>query len=191
MRTLVDQLEQSLGARLFYLSLFAALAIPDIAGALDSDDGQANGERYARWFDTWVRPVFGETTAATLRQRLPDIPTELLAQMGPDSNPLTGQACYRFRCSMLHQGSSQHSKGPYARIMFVEPETSSGTIHASIVNDALVIDLPTFCREVVTGTRRWLDQAESSSRYQTNYERFAKRHPRGLRPYIGGAPVIG
>jgi len=75
--------------------------------------------------------------------------------------------------------------------MFVEPGTSSGTIHASVVNDALVIDSPRFCREVVTGTRRWLDQVEDSPRFQANYERFAKRHPQGLPPYIGGAPVIG
>jgi len=41
MRLLLDQIEQSLNHKLYYLSLMAVLAIPDIAGALDSDDGCA------------------------------------------------------------------------------------------------------------------------------------------------------
>jgi hypothetical protein len=191
MRTLVDQLEQSLQARLYYLSLLAALAIPDIAGALDSDDGRANGERYAQWFEVWVRPVFGEAMAATLRARLPPEVLASLPAMNEPMNPLTGQACYHFRCSMLHQGSSQNPNGQFARIIFVEPGASTGTVHASVANDALIIDLPMFCQEVIRGTRRWLDSVQGSPKFEANYERFARRHPEGLPPYIGGVPVIG
>jgi len=190
MRTLVDQLEQSLGAKLFYLSLFGTLAIPDIAGALDSDDGHANGERYAQWFDAWVRPVHGESVDVAFIRDLPKSVSERF-QLPQSGNPLTGEACYQFRCSMLHQGRSQLRKSPYERVLFVEPGTSTFTIHASVLSGALVIDLPTFCGEVVTGTRRWLDQAEGSAKFQANYERFAKRHPKGLAPYIVGPPVIG
>jgi hypothetical protein len=42
MRTLIDQIESSLGSGAYYLSLFGALAIPDIAGALSSEDGEAS-----------------------------------------------------------------------------------------------------------------------------------------------------
>jgi hypothetical protein len=184
MRTLVDQLEQSLSSRLYYLSLFAALTIPDIAGALDSDDGQATGERYALWFDAWIRPEFAKQVLASL-------PPQVRSTIPSQDGPLTGDACYRFRCSLLHQGSSQHPKSPYTRIIFIEPGAVAGAIHGGIVEGALLIDLPTFCREVIGGTRCWLDRVEGSSRYETNYERFAKRHASGLSPYVGGVPVVG
>jgi hypothetical protein len=45
MRLLLDQLEQSLNSGHYYLSLFTALTLPDIAGAMDSDDGLATGAR--------------------------------------------------------------------------------------------------------------------------------------------------
>jgi hypothetical protein len=60
LRDVIDQIEQSLQTRLYYLSLFAALAVPDIAGALEAPDGQANGDRYAAWYEQWARPRLRE-----------------------------------------------------------------------------------------------------------------------------------
>jgi hypothetical protein len=184
MRSLIDQLEQSLGSRLYYLSLFAALTIPDIAGALDSDDGQANGARYVAWFDEWVRSLI----AHDLMEKLPP---EIRSIVPAPDNPLTGEVCYRFRCSLLHQGSSRHPKSPYARVVFIEPGATSNVIHGTLVHDLLVVDLPTFCQEVATGARSWLDRVEGTQRYKENYDRFARRHADGLRPHIVGVPVIG
>jgi hypothetical protein len=184
MRSLVDQIEHSLDTGLYYLSLFGALAVPDIAGALDSADGQANADRYKSWYERWVRPRFKESvqrhfSSAGLRQ-LPEV-----------ENPLTGDACYRFRCSLLHQGSSQHPKSPYARVIFIEPGATTNVVHYCTLNDALCIDLPSFCREVTEGARLWLTEVEGTEPYETNYNRFARRHPGGLRPYIDGVAVVG
>ncbi len=184
MRTLTTQLQQSLETGLYYLSLFTALAIPDIAGALDSDDGQASGERYKVWYETWVRPRFREAVLAEIR--LP-VGTEINDLV----NPLDGETCYRFRCSLLHQGSSQHPKSQYTRILFVEPGATTTIVHYSRFDGALCIDLPRFCTEVVAGTTLWLESVESSARFKNNYDRFARRHPQGLAPYIGGVPVVG
>jgi hypothetical protein len=184
MRVLIEQVEQSVSQRLYYVALIAALAVPDIAGALDSTDGKATGVRYASWFDEWVRPVFGEDVMAT-------VPAVIRARVPPPDNPLTGDACYQFRCSLLHQGSLQHPKSPYARIMFIEPGAISNVVHGRVLGDALTIDLPRFCREVVIGTQRWLAKVEGTANYEANYSRFAKRHANGLKPYIVGVPVIG
>ncbi len=184
MRTLIDQLERSLESGLYYLSLFGALAIPDIAGALNSDDGQANGERYKSWYEEWVRPRFNEIA-------LENMPPEHRQYVGELENPLTGDTCYRFRCSLLHQGSSQHPENPFSRIIFIEPGATSNVIHYVVLNDALCIDLNSFCLEVTSGARMWLEKVESTSRYQSNYDKFARRHPEGLKPYIGGVAVIG
>lgn len=184
MRTLIGHVEKSLGSGTYYLSLFGALAIPDIAGALASEDGEASGKKYAEWYDAWARPQFVEVAKAAF-------PEHVRPYVSDIENPLTGEACYRFRCSLLHQGSSQHPKSPYSRIMFIEPGTTTNIVHYGRIGDALCIDLNLFCREVVAGARHWLQTVETIPLYQKNYERFARRHAGGLAPYIVGVPVIG
>jgi len=181
---MIDQIEASLSSGLYFLSLYSALTIPDIAGALSSENGEASGAKYAAWFEQWVRPRFFETI-------LSSVPLEHRQFINPIENPLTGEACYRFRCSLLHQGSSQHPKSPFSRIMFIEPGSTTNVIHYGQMNDALCIDLNLFCREMIAGTRLWLKQAAQDANYIKNYEKFARRHAQGLEPYIVGVPVIG
>jgi hypothetical protein len=184
MHTLVDQIEASLGSGHYFLSLYTALTIPDIAGALASENGEASGAKYAAWFEQWVRPRLSETALAL-------VPPEHRQYIQPIDNPLTGEACYRFRCSLLHQGSSQHPKSPFSRIMFIEPGSTTNVIHYAQMNDALCVDLNLFCREMISGARLWLKQAEKDAHYIKNYEQFAHRHVGGLAPYIVGVPVVG
>jgi hypothetical protein len=184
MRTLIDQVEASLGSGLYFLSLYTALTIPDIAGALSSENGEASGPKYVGWFESWARPRFFETVFASL-------PPEHRKHIRQIENPLTGEACYRFRCSLLHQGSSQHPKSPFDRIMFIEPGVTTNVIHYGRMNDALCIDLNLFCRELIAGARLWLQQAEHEANYIKNYAHFARRYAQGIAPYIVGVPVIG
>ncbi len=183
MLTLINQIEGSLSSGLYFLSLYTALTIPDIAGALGSDNGIASGPKYAFWFEQWVRPRFLETV-------LDSIPPEHRQHVKMD-NPLTGEDCYHFRCSLLHQGSSQHPKSQFSRIMFIEPSATTNIVHYGQLNDALCIDLNLFCREVISGARLWLKQAEQEDNFIKNYERFVRRYPNGLTPYIVGVPVVG
>lgn len=184
MRDLVDQLEASLEQPIYFLSLFMALVVPDIAGALESADGLASGKKYAAWYDKWARPQYG----AVLRENLPP---QAAAHAGGSESPMTGEACYRFRCSLLHQGTTQHPKSPYSRIIFVEPNTPGIAMHGNILKDALNIDARYFCREIILGARAWLDIAEGTETFTKNYDAFVRRYPQGLPPYIVGAPVIG
>src|SRR3990172_1225242 len=87
MRALVDQLEQSLASGQYFLSLFTALTLPDIAAALDAPDGLANGQRYASWYEKWVRPQFREAILASLPASLPAEEREYIGQ-GLQSPPL-------------------------------------------------------------------------------------------------------
>jgi len=183
MRDVIGQLERSLDQPVYFLSLFAALAIPDIGGALDSDDGSANGDRYKAWYERWARPQFAKMLRDTL-------PPEIRDHVSV-KNPLTGDACYRFRCSLLHQGTTQHPKSPYSRIIFVEPGATTNTFHYNILNDALNIDLGLFCREIAVGAREWLAAVEGTDLFKANYDKFARRYPDGLAPYFVGVPVIG
>ena len=105
MRDLLEQIREALrNPRLYYLALFASLALPDICGAINSEDGKANKWKYVKWYDQYV------------------------ARTCPF---LTGEDCYRFRCSLLHQGSTQHPKSSYARIVFVEPSATASVFHCN------------------------------------------------------------
>ena len=165
MQDLLDQIRKASDARLYYVSLMSALALPDICGALEATDGLANGARYEAWFDKHVGPKY--------------------------SGFLTGADCYLFRCSFLHQGRTQHPRGTYSRILFLEPGTSGYVMHRNILNDALNIDVRIFCDDLVSAVEAWLPEAKKLPHFADNLSQFVTRHPNGLPPYVGGISVIG
>ena len=165
MKNLLNQIHQGLEANLYYLSLFVALSIPDICGAIESENGEASGKKYEDWFENYVAPKY--------------------------NGFLSGADCYKFRCSLLHQGSSQHPKNKYSRVLFVEPSATTNVFHNNIMNDALNIDVRIFCQDIINGVNQWLQKVENTDLYKTNYDKFMRRYPDGLKPYIVGVPVIG
>ena len=172
MRTLISQTRKALDAGLYYLALFGALTIPDIAGALGSEDGRASGKHFAAWYEEWVRPRLKESRGR--------------------ENPLTGEACYGFRCAMLHQGRSQQANGQYSHIMFIEPGHPNYSIHYCVIGgNALLIQLAEFVQEVLQGCELWINRVQGTDPFEKNYAIFARRHPEGLAPYVRGVPVVG
>ncbi|MGH9012507.1 MAG: hypothetical protein ACRDZ1_00975 [Acidimicrobiia bacterium] len=165
MNDFLDQVEAAANdGRLYYIALLGALTVPDICGALEAKDGQATGDRFKAWYD---------------------------AHVAPQQKFLTGEDCYRFRCSFLHQGSTQHPKSGYSRILFVEPGAASNVVlHMNVMMDALNIDARLFCLEVVDAARHWLTGVVGTEPYETNLNAFVRRYPDGLPPYIGGVSVI-
>lgn len=172
MRTLITQTRKALEAELYYVALFTALSIPDMAGALESIDGRASGKRFAAWYEAWVRPRLKESRGR--------------------ENPLSGEACYGFRCAMLHQGRSQRANDQYSHIMFIEPGHPNYSIHYCLVSArVLLIQLDEFVQEVLQGCELWLGAVQGTEPFERNYAHFAKRHPQGLTPYVVGVPVVG
>lgn len=184
MKLLIEQLENSLNSGNYFLSLFTALSFPDIAGAMDSENGQADSSKYKAWYEKWVRPRFVDN----LMQSCPAHAREYIKNM---ENPLDGESCYFFRCSMLHQGRTVHPKNTFERIIFIEPRSTTNKFHYVLMNKALCIDLVDFCKEVIAGAKMWMESVEGTEQYKINYQNFAKRHETGLKPYIVGVPVIG
>lgn len=165
MRNFLCQIESALEMNLYYVSLLASLAIPDICGAIDSKDGIATREKYAKWFDKYAGQKY--------------------------KGKFCGEDCYRFRCSFLHQGSSQRSDAKYSRILFIEPSANMPVIaHNNILRDALNIDVRKFCLDIIEGARKWLSEVEQTEQYEKNYSKFMRRYPNGLPRYIGGVPII-
>lgn len=164
MEELLGQIEKSVTSGSYLLGLYVALALPDICGALESNNGVATGNRYQAWFNKWVAPKYGGT--------------------------LTGAQCYAYRCGVLHQGRSKHNNLGYSKIIFLEPN-SRMVLHRNIFNDAYNIDLKIFCGDIVTSVREWLPTVADNINFKKNYEHFMKRHANGIAPYVVGVPVIG
>ena len=118
MEFFLREIEKSLDNELYFIALQSALTLPDICAALQSPNGETTGSQYIQWYNTYAK----ETGQCSI----------------------SGDDCYRFRCSCLHQGSSQHPKSSYRRIMFVIPNTQT-TLHKNVINDALNIDVKIFC----------------------------------------------
>ncbi len=168
MRDLFQQIERAAAANLYYVALLAGLSLPDICGAMESDNGEANRKKYIAWFDRWVAPKY----------------------MVRGASSLSGEVCYYYRCSSLHQGRAAHPRLGYSRVLFVEPGATTNVFHNNILNDALNIDLRLFVRDLLAGALEWLQQAEGSVNYKRNFALFMQRYPNGLAPYIVGVPVI-
>lgn len=165
MRDFFDQVDAATNGGLYYIGLLGALAIPDLCGAMQADDGIATKPLYIGWFDDYVGAKY--------------------------EGLLTGADCYDLRCGFLHQGRLHRAGSRYARVIFLEPGTSTNIFHKNVMDDVLNIDVRIFCNDMTEAARNWLRTAEDSDLYRQNIDNFLKRHPEGLAPYIVGVPVIG
>ncbi|MEK6759104.1 MAG: hypothetical protein AABY51_04975 [Deltaproteobacteria bacterium] len=165
MEEFLNQIEDSYKIGHFYLALFCCLTLPDICGAISSDDGIATGQKYKNWFNTYVAPNYGGN--------------------------FNGSNCYAFRCAALHQGRSDHRDLGYARIVFLVPTaTNESLMHNNVLNDSLNLDVVAFCHDIVGAVRTWMRCEASKPVFQRNMATFLKRHEGGLEPYIVGTDVL-
>lgn len=195
MHVLLDQLESSLETENYYLSLFMALTIPDIASAMESEDGEATGQKYRDWFNLWIRPMSGPAAYAFCKEDFGSNNADIF--LDHPEGCLTGQACWEFRCSMLHHGSAmaKNENRKYrvtpggvtlegipddrlqrvSNIFFKEPYKDTIFVSEDLHDDFVIIDLPFFVTQMVLGTRCWLEQAENDEFYQKNHKRYVGR----------------
>jgi hypothetical protein len=175
MELLLSQIEKGLDAKLYYLSLFVALCIPDICCALESSNGNTDRTKYKAWINQY------------------------LVKAKPDKygDILSADHIWQFRCALLHQGRTKHNQSEYKRILFFEPgfETGIYGLHCCIVgakteDKSLMIDLQQFCRDIISGAKAWLANNRESKNYIANYEKLIKRYSDGISP-VFGCPVIG
>jgi hypothetical protein len=154
---MIDHITQMLAASKaghFHVALVAALVLPDVCGALESTDGLATGTKYKAWVDQWVSPKYGGSTGTSF----------------------SGETCYYYRCAVLHQSRASHPKLEFDRVAFLEPNGSI-TMHDCIINNVLVIDIPTLCEDMIDAVRDWLKVVESTVDFKVNVKNSIRRYP--------------
>jgi hypothetical protein len=164
MEEFMGQIEVALDNGQFYLALFCCLTLPDICGAISSNDGLSSATKYKAWFDRYVSPKY-------------------------DGN-LNGSNCYAFRCAALHQGRSTNRNIRYKRILFVDPASAEIKMHNNVLDDVLNIDTHDFCKDIIEGVRHWIKDYAGNKAFITNYPTFLSRYKGGFPPYISGVDVF-
>jgi hypothetical protein len=147
--SLLSQIEQSLRLNLYFVAIMTSLVIPDIGGAIDSENGKTDKFKYINWFDKYVKTRY------------------------TNSRPLTGRECYYLRCSMLHQGITKHSNQS-GNITFMNyPQSNSSVNPISLDNHlGLIIEPKTFCNNIIFGAYDWLDTVHNHILFNKNMENF-------------------
>lgn len=157
MDELIRQIRAAEKAGLYYVALLGALTLPDICGAIASENGRASGSKYKDW----------------LREHVP-------SQAG-DADLIWG-----VRCSLLHQGHAR-PKGafPIAFTGPGTPQLHNFSIVDSEGNQVGWTSIEMFVAEVTTGAEKWLVEYGDTTRVQRNMERFLRLRPEGFQGVKG------
>jgi hypothetical protein len=163
---ILQDLEKALEARFYYLAIAAALMVIDACGALESDEGRASKERFARWYK---------------------------GNLGSAFQDLSGEDCYFLRSAVLHQCRFDNHRytGRFTRVIFSLP-TNNASSHNNLSYGALVLDAETFCRQILNAARRWYAANQGNENVKKNLPALVQYRPEGLARYtmILGLPVI-
>lgn len=172
MDQLLNEIESAIDNELYLVALQTTLALPDICAAMQSDDGVRTKARYIDWYNEYIKPN------ADIRMKAED--------------------CYYFRCSMLHEGTTVpkpkgKEEASYKRIYFASPYDERYTIHNTVFNDVLFIDVYLFCHTIIECVRRWKQKMEEEKNecFLINAAKTIRYYPQGVKPYIVGVGVIG
>jgi hypothetical protein len=174
MLDLLKQTRAAVKAGAFMPALMATLTVPDICGALTSNNGRASGAKYRSWLVDWFELNSGTPAARA---------------MGSDQ----AADLYAFRCSLLHQGSG-HPDGRGTRIAFIEPSPGAPQLHniSTEAGGEVIgwLSVPFFVDEMTDAVTRWWEAYGQTTTVVRNLERYARRRLDGLAPHVVGAPVV-
>jgi hypothetical protein len=165
MDELIRQIRAASDAGFYYLALMGSLMLPDICGALASDNGRATPSKFKDWL------------------------TANVPEQAADAAELWG-----LRCSLLHQGSAT-PRGGHFPVACMFPHPSVPQLHNLSTESASGdrvgwLSIPIFVEEVTRGAEVWYAKYGKTARVKRNMERFARLRLEGLPPHVVGAPVI-
>lgn len=162
MEQYIREIRVAVEGKAWLLALSGVLSLPDMCAAIESVDGRTDGAKYRRWIERW------------------------LGEKYPRLNP--GEL-WQLRCSFLHQGRTYARS--YERIVFTGLDRRT-VFHNNVINNALNLDLPTFCNDMLEAVALWQAAAkdEDAETYNANLENVVRWYPAGLPPYIVGTPVL-
>ena len=146
LRSCLKKLKKSLNNKYYYVTIMACLAIPDICGAIGSEDGIANSNKYKAWFDKYVSLHYSSEIK------------------------FTGELCYYLRCVMLHQGITENKK--IKAVFAVSQQENAYIPPLRFNNEQILIEPKYFCQKIIYAAYNWLDTVYSNKLFKKNMKKF-------------------
>lgn len=167
MDDIIEEIQGCMKSKLYISAVSLALIVPDNCGALQSQNGKTNKDKYVNWFNRYVDE------------------SSFIYNFGENA--------WKLRCSALHQGSYIYQIGEehYQRIAFVLPVKEGGTIHNIVVNGIYLISSEIFVNEIINAYKKWKKHIKNNSIYKRNIKKSFSYNPNGLYPTIQGVPILG
>ena len=159
MKQFTDAIRKSLQNENWFSALFLALCLPDICGSLETPDEEPK-KRYIKWFDDNLAVKY-----------LP---------------MFSGEDCYYFRCSCLHQGIDSHQKLAHEKIHFIVPPPRRNIVHLNEFNNVFQMQIDVFCNDMAEAVDRWYErEIKNNPLIQSGVENLIKIYPaESLKPFI-------
>lgn len=154
--TVAAQMMQALEAGLYMPALVVALTLPDIMGALGSENGRATGPKYKAWL------------------------TEF-AGYPPDD----AQALWDIRCSLLHQGRANAGEIKTGFTVPGTGQLHKLSVEAHDGVTVAWYSMETFIEDLARAVTEWLRRYGLTAQAQRNLERFARLRPDAPRRSVG------
>ncbi len=164
LRTLFMEVRLAQERGLHQLALFGVFAIPDIMGALASEDGTSSASKYKNW----------------LRDNVPEQAAHV-------------DLIYGLRCSLLHQGRSIPQGKGHSSTFFTlagGPQMHNCVFRAN-GEEVNSLSVPILIEQILNGCESWMNQYAQSERVKRNARKHARYRPHGIPPFVVGVPLIG
>jgi hypothetical protein len=113
----------------------------------------------------------------------------------PPELGLDGELCYRLRGGVVHRaGMASHPDLGATHVIF-SLINGSGP-HALAIKDgpsgkrAAVFNLRLFCNAMIGAANKWYEEHERDPLVMENMKNLIRFSPDGVRPFLGGLPVV-
>jgi hypothetical protein len=144
---LVEGVRHAITGKSHYAALGLALALPDIAGWVETPSppgGRGNSQaRYSRWFTANVQPTYTSRIGANREEHV----------------FLNGDDCYALRCAYLHSGefdtTDQRARKALDEFVFIVCPLGV-SFHRNQSNRRLQLEVPTFCEDMARAVEKWI-----------------------------------
>ena len=163
MDTILNEIDRAIDAELYFAALALCLTLPDICAALESPNGESNGNKYKNWYSENLQDKYPNITPADI---------------------------WSLRCGVSHQGRFGNPQMQYGRVLFTIPNPQGNVFHNNILNDALNLDAVIFCRDVMAAVRGWFAEKKDAENVMANLQYLVKFRPNGIAQYMVGMPLI-
>ncbi len=136
-RAYYDEIHNCLRHRCYWALLHLLIVLPDICGALESKNGEANGPRYKEWCKRYLADL-----------------------------TLSDEEWWDIHCVVLHQGRTLARRGRYIAYSFSQPNAQGVAAHRITVNRPsgleLNLDVAMMTEEIQASMHAWFNDIEAN-----------------------------